>query len=309
MIPINFNELQNFEMIKDKGVICCGDSLNLLKSISDNSIEACITDPPYFIDGMGSNWNVDELNANHSNRVTALPAGMKFDVQQGRDLQEFMEKISKEVYRILKPGGFYLCFSQGRLYHRMAIALENCNFEIRDLLIWERNGQPKAFSMDHLVNKLNCTEVEKQNILNIIGNRKTPQVRCISEPIVVAQKPKEGTFIDNYLKYGVGLIDTSVQINSETVTTILKVPRPNKQEWNQHSHLTMKPIELIQYLIKIYTKENDIILDPFLGSGTTAIACLNTKRNFIGFELNSQYYEESIKRIKNHFMKVNNRLF
>src|SRR5699024_9191874 len=67
-----------------------------------------------------------------------------------------------------------------------------------------------------------------------------------------------------------------------------------------YSHPTQKPVALFEYLIKTYTNEGETILDNCMGSGTTAIACMNTKRNFIGFELDKTYYEKSLERIKNH---------
>lgn len=65
-------------------------------------------------------------------------------------------------------------------------------------------------------------------------------------------------------------------------------------------HPTQKPVALMEDLIKIHSNEGQTILDPFMGSGTTAIACMNTGRNFIGFELDETYYEKSLERIKNH---------
>ena len=62
-------------------------------------------------------------------------------------------------------------------------------------------------------------------------------------------------------------------------------------------HPTQKPIALCEYLIKTYTDENDIVLDNCIGSGTTAIACINTNRNYIGFELDKQYFDIAQKRI------------
>lgn len=62
-------------------------------------------------------------------------------------------------------------------------------------------------------------------------------------------------------------------------------------------HPTQKPVALFEYLIKTYTNKGDTVLDNCMGSGTTAIACLNTERNFIGFELNEEYYNMSLKRI------------
>ena len=63
-------------------------------------------------------------------------------------------------------------------------------------------------------------------------------------------------------------------------------------------HLTQKPIELINGFIVISSKEEDVILDPFMGSGTTAIACIREKRHFIGFELNEEYYKKAKQRIE-----------
>ena len=63
-------------------------------------------------------------------------------------------------------------------------------------------------------------------------------------------------------------------------------------------HPTQKPVELMSLLIAASTKEGDTVLDPFMGSGTTAIACIREKRNFIGFELNKEYYDKACNRIK-----------
>ena len=67
-------------------------------------------------------------------------------------------------------------------------------------------------------------------------------------------------------------------------------------------HPTQKPVKLCEYLIKTYTNEGDIVLDNCMGSGTTAIACINTNRNYIGFELDKGYYDIILERIKNHKM-------
>ena len=64
-------------------------------------------------------------------------------------------------------------------------------------------------------------------------------------------------------------------------------------------HPTQKPVELMEYLIKTYTNENEIVLDFTMGSGTTGVACVNTNRNFIGIELDDNYFEIAKKRINN----------
>ena len=65
-------------------------------------------------------------------------------------------------------------------------------------------------------------------------------------------------------------------------------------------HPTQKPVALFEYLVKTYTNEGDLVLDNCMGSGTTAVACMNTNRNYIGFELDKDYYELANERIINH---------
>lgn len=69
-------------------------------------------------------------------------------------------------------------------------------------------------------------------------------------------------------------------------------------------HPTQKPVALIEYLIKTYSNEGDTILDNCMGSGTTAIACMNTKRNFIGFEKEKKYFDISMERLSEHQPKL-----
>jgi len=68
---------------------------------------------------------------------------------------------------------------------------------------------------------------------------------------------------------------------------------------SKNNHPTVKPLKLMSYLITLGSREGDTVLDPFIGSGTTAIACINTKRNYIGCELDKNYYDICMKRIEN----------
>ncbi|WP_342993424.1 site-specific DNA-methyltransferase [Lactococcus lactis] len=73
---------------------------------------------------------------------------------------------------------------------------------------------------------------------------------------------------------------------------------------NHGLHPTQKPVALFEYLIKTYTNKGDTVLDNCMGSGTTAIACINTERKFIGFETNEEYYNKSLQRIKNNVTQL-----
>ena len=74
---------------------------------------------------------------------------------------------------------------------------------------------------------------------------------------------------------------------------------------NKNIHPTQKPVPLFEYLIKTYTNEGGTVLDNCMGSGTTAIACMNTNRNYIGFELDETYHAKSLERINNHTVETN----
>ena len=69
-------------------------------------------------------------------------------------------------------------------------------------------------------------------------------------------------------------------------------------------HPTQKPVPLLEYLIKTYTNEGETVLDNCMGSGTTAVACINTNRNYIGFELDTTYYNLANERIQKHKIKI-----
>lgn len=75
------------------------------------------------------------------------------------------------------------------------------------------------------------------------------------------------------------------------------VPKPTKAEKGlENTHITVKPLALIEHLVKLFSKENSLVFDPFLGSGTTALACKNTNRRCIGTEINKEYYDICCKR-------------
>lgn len=287
-------------MIKtDRYTLYLDDCRNVLKQLNDNSVDLIITDPPYFIDGMGNDWNKENLSkkVKKAKVVGGLPVGMKFDVEQGKKLQEFMEPICNEFMRILKPGGFCIIFSQARLYHRMAIATENAGFEIRDMLGWKYEGQAKAFSLNHFVKKMkNLTEEEKKQMIKEMDGWKTPQLKPQIEPMVMAQKPKEGTFIENWIKYNVGLVNTTESLDGMFPGNIMEVSKKERDE--KIEHLTVKPVKLISHLVKLFSKENQIVLDAFMGSGSHGVASLQNNRKFIGIEIDKDYFEIAKNRIE-----------
>ena len=236
-----------------------------------DSISLILTDPPYFIHKMDKDWDHQQLAAAiKPGVIKGLPAGMKFDKKQGAALYEFMHPIAAQWLTVLKPGGFCLCFSQPRLAHKMTSALEDAGFEIRDQLAWRYEGQAKAFSQDHFIRRQNLSPARRREILAALGGRKTPQLKPQMQLIVLAQKPREGTFVDNWLRYRTGLIDphAPVLVPESFPGTVIPCPR----ERRRHGHLTPKPVLLCRHLIRLFSAPEAIILDPFAGAGSTAVA-------------------------------------
>ena len=281
-----------------------------IKGLSDHSIDFIVTDPPYFIDGMDDRWSDKKLKtkASKSGIIGGLPVGMKFDRAQGKNLQNFLEPLCKEFIRILKPGGFCVVFSQGRLYHRTAMALDLSGFEIRDMLGWKYEGQAKAFSQSHFIRKdKTMSGEEKQKLIKELDGLKTPQLKPQMEPMVLAQKPREGTFVENWKKYQVGLVNTKESLDGMFPGTIMEVSKAVRKEETEEKieHITVKPVCLIAHLIKLFTKAGQTVLDPFLGSGSHGVAAVESNRKFIGFEIEQKYYEIASRRIKAAAAKEN----
>ncbi len=293
------------------------NSLKYLETLDDNSIDLIVTDPPYFIDKLDNNWNSKKItNRKNNSHIKHLPKGMKFDKKQVKNLYDFYLNISKLLFQKLKPGGYYLSFSSPRLYHAIAMACEIAGFEVRDMINWVyTKSMPKGMSVSHLIRKMkDISDDDKEKLIEEYKNFKTPMVKSCFEPICVCMKPMSTTFIKNELNFKTGLIDFSnkVGINSNRVIANIitteefndiydknfLVKKPNKKEKKLYNtHVTVKPIELMEHLIKIFSKKGALVVDPFLGSGTTAIACKNTGRKCIGIELNKEYFEISKKRL------------
>ena len=95
----------------------------------------------------------------------------------------------------------------------------------------------------------------------------------------------------------------STTLSNAYVTTFTNYPRQTLEIKCQREglHPTQKPVALFEYLIKTYTNEGDVVVDNCMGSGTTAVACINTNRNFIGFEIDKEYWEKACERISKNY--------
>lgn len=307
--------------------IVCADTLTLLPEIQSDSIDVVLTDPPYFLDKLDNNWDYKKVS-DQSNQyaIKSLPAGMKFDREQGKRFYKWYHEVSKEIFRILKPGGFFFSFSSPRLYHRMASAIDDAGFEIRDAFMWlYTQNQAKAMGIEHFIEKMDADEEIKTKTKAKLNGWKTPQIKSCFEPIAMAQKPTDQTYLNNMLKYEVGLFNTSVKIGenmypanvftvdriNELIDKTFLLSKPTKKEKGEYNdHKTVKPLIICEYLIKLSAFAKDaVILDPFVGSGTTAVAAKKLGKKYIGIDSNEKYVKIAERRLKETEEELKSSLF
>jgi len=310
--------ISNVSISNNDITILHNDCMIELEKLDDESIDCVITDPPYFIDKLDNNWSVKNITEDSKNsHIKHLPKGMKYDKSQIKNLYDYYLELSKLLFKKMKPGAYFLSFSSPRLYHAIAMSCEIAGFEIRDMINWTyTQSMPKGMSVAHIIEKMDLTDDEKNILIDEYKDFKTPQIRSCFEPICVAMKPiGKLTYIQNELKFNTGLLDFSQKVGkdndrvpanimtteeyNESYDKNFLISKPNKKEKGEYNiHITVKPLALIEHLTKLFSKKGSLVVDPFLGSGTTAIACKNTERKCIGIELNEEYYKICLERIK-----------
>jgi len=299
---------ENFSQPKNK--IICGDAMLELKKLANDSIDCCITDPPYNYEFIGHKWDAEEIKRrtdrvkNSNTLIKHIPygSGLAGGVRNDRwyeknyknviDYQNWCYEWGNEAFRVLKPGAYILVFNSSRTIAHVQVALEKAGFYARDIIVWRKNsGIPKGLNF---VKKL-----EKEGIPN--SEEWDGWHSCLRnewEAIVMLQKPLKNNYLETVKEFGVGLLHTKNEDGGFQSNVLENIKRDQKEDFN--IHCTIKPKELIRKLIDmtIPPGKDKIVLDPFMGSGTTAIAALEKGISYIGFEINKEYCEIANKRLE-----------
>lgn len=269
----------------------------------------------------------------------------------------------------MRPGAFLLAFGHTSIYHRLGCQLEDAGFVVKDCLCWGyATSNPRPLNIDRAIDRRNgSAPKEIGEVYEPVSDEAKPwkgwanTLKTAWEPILMVQKPLEGSYVNNVLKYNVGGLNIDecripykdeddkkslmsfahfsgknygddkyfsantgnkkqcnihpdgrwpanliwldpIFVQYDHIFMIPKPSRSEKGEYNIHS--TVKPIELMERLIRLVTPrpsvvgEKVIVLDPFCGSGSTGVAARNLDRDFIGFELDEEYFQIAQKRIK-----------
>lgn len=277
--------------------VICGDCIDELKKIPDNSIDLILSDIPY---GIGlDDWDVLHDNKNSAyggNSPAQKNAGAVFkkrgkpingwseaDKKIPYEYQQWCSSWASEWLRVLKPGGSAFVFSGRRFSHRCIAALEDAGFNFRDLLGWTR---PRAV---HRAQRLSIVYERRGDIESAsywdgwrVGNLKPT-----FEPIIWVFKPYKITIADNVLEHKLGAYNhASFESHFGGVDNIFECGM-GKSEGGLHP--AQKPIRLMKGLIELVTIPGQVVLDPFAGSGSTAVAAKELGRNYIAIDINEDY--------------------
>lgn len=288
------------------------DSIQLLRSFPDSSVDAVVTDPPYAIGFDGQDWDGGSL---------IQPLGF----------QAFSADWAAEVRRVLRPGGHVLAFGSPRTFHRMVSGIEDAGLEIRDMLLWlHGRGVPKS---------------------RILPGGISTTLKPAYEPILLARTPlKEHSAEANIAEHGTGglnvdvcrqprgddtqgywpshivlsheadcedearcapgcavsLIDASGRPGADSLSRLFNAAKTSRTEREAgldslphandeifggskvlpraNFHPTVKPIDLMRWLVRLAVPVGGLVLDPFAGSGSTGCAAVLEGRRFIGIE-------------------------
>lgn len=267
----------------EKNKIYQGNSLDLFKKVDSNSIDLVITSPPY-----ADLKKYGDFNGIHPD-----------------DYVEWFLPFCKEIERVIKPtGSFILNINdkvEDRMRHPYVFDLISELHKQTNLKMFERLFWNKLKSLPNRARFGDRVEyvfwfVKDKNFYFNIDEMRTPY----SEKSIQRMKNKlkkryarteENQTSDEYK-------DLTPNEKGALPTTLVNISSETKRISNKH--VAVYPVDFVEYFIKGSTKENDLVLDPFIGTGTTAIACNNLNRNWIGFELIQEYCDDANDRIKNH---------
>lgn len=218
----------------------CGDCLELMKDIPNESIDLIVTAPPYLIKYKTNR----RKNKEHDFCSEIL----------NDDNYDLISNYIKECFRILKNDTAMYMFCNCDRVDYFKQELEKTGFNIKNMIIWVKNN--------HTAGDLKAQFGKQYEIIFLVNKGRS-------------------------------------LFNGKRITDVWNF---DKVSGNKQVHQNQKPLDLLEQCILKHSKENDIVFDGFMGSGSTGVACINTHRNFIGIELDENYFniaKERIEKAKN----------
>ncbi len=264
-------EKQRYLLEEIKNKIILGDLFEVLKKIDDEVFDLVFIDPPYFLQLPNKElrrWSVKTVVEGVNDAWDKFSSFQEYD--------DFIKKLLSEVKRVMKPNATIWIIATYHSIFRIGKLMQDLGFWILNDVIWiKTNPMP-----------------------NWLGVRFTNATETLIWA-VKDKKSKNYTFNKEYAKmFGIGKVGANVW-----VLPLCWGNERLKDEKGRKLHSTQKPIDLLKRVILTSTKEDDVILDPVAGSGTTGYVAQALKRNFVMIEINPKYVKGMEERFK-HPLKI-----
>ena len=313
-----------------------------LKEIEDNSIHALITDPPYGISYQNHYWDKDLPNPQiWKDSLRVLKEGSYGLVFSSIRLMHRLMVNLEDSGFVIKDVLFWSYLNGMPKSRDVAIDIDK-ELGVESKIVGEYNyvqGYKKNGSENYYTNgpkykKEPSSELGKKYKGCGLG------LKPAYEPIILVQKPilKGVNVAQNVIKNGVGVLNIEetripyeegegkvghnphpmgrvssnilrVESFNDGYDKFFLVPKVRQKAESYNNHPTLKPVDLMQHLVKLISFEGQTVLDPFSGSGSTGIACIHNNRSYIGYELEKEYFKISERRFLELMKKKENELF
>lgn len=235
------------------------DCFEKLKDIKSESVDCIINDPPYFLSNSGITCK--------SGKMVSVNKG-EWDKSNGYDeIYDFNYKWIIESYRILKNGGtLWVSGTYHNIYIIGSIIQSLNDFKILNNITWVKKSPPPNLSCRFFTHS--------------------------TETLLWVRKGTKSKHTFNYS-------EMKIQNDNKQMKDVWLIGRTKKDEQKFGKHPTQKPLELFDRIILSSTNENDIVLDMFMGSGSSMVSCKKNNRRGIGIEIDKNFFNLSKKRIEN----------
>jgi site-specific DNA-methyltransferase (adenine-specific) len=296
----------------EAGQLLRGDARELLASLPENHVAACLTDPPYNYEFVGREWNHAEIQRRlerarsdgSTTLVKNLPygSGLAGGVRNARwyernrenvlDYEEWTFSWAEPLFRVCKPGAPVAVFSSTRTVAHVQVALERAGFYARDCLVYRRHGGiPKGLNAASKLRALGDPDAE-------LWTGWHSALRGEWEAICLVQKPLVRNYLTTIREHGVGLFKTELEDGSFQSNVLEGFTR--EADERVAMHCTPKPLALMRKLVEMLVPPSaeNVVLDPFAGSGTTLLAAEQLGHRWIGVELVEPYCAVIEQRIR-----------
>src|ERR1700722_8339762 len=258
-----------------------GDCLEVLDAIAAKHPEGCFdmifADPPYFLSNGGITCHAGKMVKVDKGDWDSL--AKSFGASKDGGVMEMMHEFNtewlKRCQRVLKPNGTIWVTGTHHVIFSVGYAMQQLGFKILNDIAWEKPNPPPNLSCRYFTHS--------------------------TETVLWAAKTEKSKHLFNY--------KAMKAVTGKQMKTVWKMPAPGKVEKTFGKHPTQKPVALVERCIHAATNVGDRVLDPFLGGGTTAVACGRSYRFFVGIELDYRHIELAAKRTDRELIELGLREF